>query len=228
MPATGASPDSRIAANPYWIGKKKEKGATTSKGAAFATRTARRMPIDLLGEATPGPGSYMPASTFGKHERSAEKQKQRNRPSSAFKSTSPARPRASNEHVPGPGAHSPKHWVTSAEKKVLNPGASLRSKGKRFGNTGTLDDTSKDKKREPGPGEYNSHTHKTIQNYLTKKRQLMSRQNPGFGASSAAHTLPFEEDIQNDEKAYRESASVSSNEPKYNPDSFKSTGDLSA
>jgi hypothetical protein len=36
----------------------------------------------------------------------------------------------------------------------------------------------------------------------------MSRQNPGFGASSPAHTLPYEVDIANDQKPFREMSAV--------------------
>ena len=188
--------------------KKKAKADAKSK-AAFSTRTARTMQIEYLGEGTPGPGAYLPASTFGKFDKSAEKQKQRNRPTSSFKSTSPSRPRTVNEHVPGPGAHTPSYMATSSVKKLTNPGASMKSKTKRFGGAvGTTDTADKNKAREPGPGDYNSHNAKTIATYLAKKRERMSRQNPGFGASSAAHTLPFETDINEDQKAFREVAST--------------------
>ena len=66
----------------------------------------------------------------------------------------------------------------------------------------------KNKAREPGPGYYDSHVHKTLQTSLAKRRQRMSRQNPGFGASSPAHTLPYEVDIANDQKPFREMSAV--------------------
>ena len=40
----------------------------------------------------------------------------------------------------------------------------------------------------------------------------MSRQNPGFGASSAAHVLPYEVEIANDMKPYQNATSGGPND----------------
>ena len=78
----------------------------------------------------------------------------------------------------------------------------MQSKGQRFNSASKLQ---KAKDSEPGPGAYDAHTHKTIQTFLAAKREKMSRQNPGFGASTAAHTLPYELDIAADQKAFTNS-----------------------
>jgi hypothetical protein len=74
----------------------------------------------------------------------------------------------------------------------------MKSKGERFAKSKSAKVTAS----EPGPGEYDSHTHKTIQTFLTDSHKKMNRQNPGFGASSAAHVLPYEVEIANDLKPY--------------------------
>ena len=78
----------------------------------------------------------------------------------------------------------------------------MKSKGDRFLSPGDAK-SSKVTAREPGPGAYDAHNYNTIQKFLATKRERMSRQNPGFGASSVAHTLPFEVDINNDQKAFQ-------------------------
>jgi hypothetical protein len=79
----------------------------------------------------------------------------------------------------------------------------MKSKGERFAKSKSAKATAS----EPGPGEYDSHTHKTLQTFLTDSHKKMNRQNPGFGASSAAHVLPYEVEIANDLKPYVKHAS---------------------
>jgi hypothetical protein len=205
--ATGASPPP-----PQANGK---KPATKGLGAAarssaknvsnFGQHEKREMRIDFMGEGTPGPGAYLPASTFAKYSKSSSNSAKK--PSSAFRSGSPQRPRMHNEHVPGAGAYSPNK--TSIEKNKTNCGNSLKSKTKRFQSTAGGGAEEREKAVEPGPGYYDSHKAKTIMTSLAKKRERMSRQNPGFGASTPAHTLPYEVDIANDQKAFRETGAVS-------------------
>lgn len=84
----------------------------------------------------------------------------------------------------------------------------MKSKGDRFSSPPGDPSNPKQSSREPGPGYYDAHTHKTIVAFLNKKRELQSRQNPGFGASSPAHTLPYEIDIANDQKAFTNSSTA--------------------
>lgn len=174
---------------------------TPGQKPGFLANTKREMRMEILGEGTPGPGSYLPASTFGKYSKSASS-KMSKMQSSAFKSTSKQRPVNKATSVPGPGSHSPNHQATSREKKGNNPGANMKSKGERFASEPGSPTSPKKGPSEPGPGYYDAHTHKTIQTFLSAKRERMSRQNPGFGASSPAHTLPYELDIANDQKAF--------------------------
>lgn len=173
-----------------------------AKRQAFNSTLQRKMHVDYLGEGTPGPGSYMPASTFGAHAKAVAKstKAEAKRPSSSFRSGSPQRAGNLMQSVPGAGAYSPNS--KSIEKNANNPSAGMKSKSKRFGGmSGPLE--SADAKREPGPGEYESQNHKTIQTYVAKRRERMSRQNPGFGASTPAHTLPYEQDLVNDQKPFQ-------------------------
>ena len=237
--ATGATAGSA----PASAGGAKKKGDKKGTKAPFSVTARREMKIDYLGEQTPGPGSYLPASTFGKYTKGSGMGSKK--PSSAFKSGSAQRARTLNEHVPGPGAHSPNHisternkvtssfgpphvpahhsaacvalcmfgmlhaCVTSTHKyphtvsrrvKQTNPGSPMKSAAQRFGGAGRLE--ARKTAAEPGPGAYDSQEYGTIKAYLAKKRERMSRQNPGFGASTPAHTLPYEEDIHNDQKPF--------------------------
>ena len=99
-------------------GKASRKHSPGKKqGTGFLANSKREMRIDYLGEATPGPGSYLPASTFGKHDKSLSKMSKVQ--SSAFRSGSSQRPKSRPSEVPGPGAHSPNHMATSSEKKKV-------------------------------------------------------------------------------------------------------------
>ena len=89
---------------------------TPGQKPGFLANTKREMRMEILGEGTPGPGSYLPASTFGKYSKSASS-KMSKMQSSAFKSTSKQRPVNKATSVPGPGSHSPNHQATSREKK---------------------------------------------------------------------------------------------------------------
>lgn len=149
----------------------KKKGAKPKP--SFNHSQQRKMPIEYLGEETPGPGSYLPASTFGRYAKST--QQSNKKPSSSFRSGSAQRTQASNQQVPGAGAYTPNKYAT--EKNRNNPSSTMKSKSKRFGSGVGIPDGASDgdRKHEPGPGEYDSHNYKTIQTYLHNKKERMSR-----------------------------------------------------
>ena len=176
--------------------KAKTKGGKLGVFGGGTQRRELQMQTIGAGESGPGPGAYMPASTFGKFEGSREKQQQRSRPTSSFKSLLPARPRPSNEHVPGPGAHSPS--TKAIDKNLTNSAPHLSSKMPLSG--GSMQLVSKATPYHVGPGAYNSHVHNSVAKNIAKKVEMMSRQNPGFGIALPAHELPHEQAVEDDQE----------------------------
>ena len=177
-----------------------EKIKNRKKGGKLGTfgggSTKRELRIDLMGEATPGPGAYMPASTFGKNAVSKEAQLQRSRPSSAFKSKSLQRERPPLANNPGAGQYEPKFGAI--EKNRINPGNSLKSQTVRFGH-GSVDTVSSGTDTDVGPGAYESHVHGSVAKRIAKNVEMMSRQNPGFGIAGPAHELPHEQTVEDEQ-----------------------------
>ena len=176
--------------------EKKKKAGKLGKGGTFGGGSAKRvLQMQLLGEMGPGPGSYLPASTFGKFAVSKEAQQQRSRATSSFKSGSAQRQRPLNMHVPGAGAYSPN--FTSVEKNKINPGSSLSSKSSRISRNDL--DSSQATDSDIGPGAYESHVHNSVARVVAKTVERMSRQNPGFGIAGPAHELPHEQDVEDNQ-----------------------------
>lgn len=138
----------------------KNLAATSKKSASknnragsgsFGTQQQRKLTIEIMGEATPGPGAYNGDTMLrsGKKAALSAFDTGERMPSSSFKSTSVQREKQQNLHVPGAGAYTPQ-W-TAIEKSALNPANGMRSKGPRFS---SADAWERAQKTEPGPGAY--------------------------------------------------------------------------
>jgi len=104
---------------------------------AFGASSARDMKLDIMGEDTPGPGTYRGKKdmTDGQHM-----------PSAAFRSSSSQRAKTRTTETPGAGAYDPRS--AAVEPTAANSGAGMRSKAQRFTTErGTTD-------QGVGPGSY--------------------------------------------------------------------------
>lgn len=170
----------------------KRRGKRPDQRPGFGGSWARNIMMEFSGAdaSNPGPGAYLPASTFGKHAKHQGKASRS--PSPVFRSLTPQREMPHNENVPGAGAYSPE--MTAIEPAALNPASSLKGKGHRFG--GSAKSRADRSEARVGPGAYDSHEHRTVRHDAAKALQTKSRQSPGFGAASTAHFLPHEESLE--------------------------------
>merc|ERR1719240_2384273 len=88
---------------------------------AFGASSARDMKLDIMGEDTPGPGSYR-----GKQQMSDVT----HMPSASFRSSSAQRAKGKMGDTPGAGSYDPN--LGSVEPAAANSGAGMRSKAQRF------------------------------------------------------------------------------------------------
>lgn len=185
----------------------------TKRRTSFGGTSRREMRLDLLGENTPGPGSYQPSSTFARAASSSSfyRNKKLATTTAQFRSNSAQRGAVRNEKLPGPGTFSPN--MNATERNATNSGPHLRAKGSRFAPLEGSDATASTHKPEPGPGAYESHYpekregHPKWRGFLPSQYQTMamdslhamnmgSKQNPGFGIASSQHQLPHETVVQ--------------------------------
>ena len=147
---------------------------------AFGASSARDMKLDIMGEDTPGPGSYRDnAKEFGR-ELFAKG------PSSAFRSSSSQRAKTRLQDTPGAGSYDPN--MRSVEPGSANSGAGMRSKASRF----TAERTTTD--QGVGPGSYENHADGSLAASVAKSVERMSRSNPGFGSRQPARELPYQKE----------------------------------
>ena len=88
---------------------------------AFGASSARDMKLDIMGEDTPGPGSYRSKKQMSDGS---------TMPSSSFRSSSAQRAKVRAQDTPGAGAYEPN--LASVEPASTNGGAGMRGKGQRF------------------------------------------------------------------------------------------------
>mmetsp|Transcript_11743 Transcript_11743/g.23649 ORF Transcript_11743/g.23649 Transcript_11743/m.23649 type:complete len:289 (-) Transcript_11743:551-1417(-) len=131
--------------------KKSASKSMKSGSGSFGARHQRKMHIDIMGEATPGPGAYngdLMMRTGKKANLSAFDTGER-MPSSAFKSKEAQRAPAKAQHVPGPGAYTPNPAALEPNKR--NPANGMKAKGNRFKGASSWE---RAQATEPGPGAY--------------------------------------------------------------------------
>merc|ERR1719424_1627863 len=88
---------------------------------AFGASSARDMKLDIMGEDTPGPGSYRSRK---------EMSESTHMPSAAFRSSSAQRAKGKSADTPGAGSYDPR--MAAVEPASANSGAGMRSKAQRF------------------------------------------------------------------------------------------------
>ena len=145
--------------DPYTISdlastSKKSFGKSNRQGQGeFGGKMRRELAIEIMGEATPGPGAYNGGDMMrtGKVAALAALDSGEKMPMSSFKSKSKQREEPEGSTVPGAGAYSPNHMMTLDSRMSVNAGASMRGKGARFVGASKLE---RDQSVEPGPGAY--------------------------------------------------------------------------
>ena len=167
-----------------------------------------------MGEETPGPGAYMPLSTFAKAASGASYnpgssttsstassiRAPKGMPTALFRSRSPQRGKVGNQLTPGPGTHTP---IFSAQEPNPNRNAAphMAAKGKRFAHGALGWETIVANNTEKvGPGSYETHKFQTLAQDTAHAVSMGSRQNPGFGIGSPQHHLPHETALNEDEE----------------------------
>ena len=128
------------------------KSMRTGQG-DFGGKEKRELAMEILGEATPGPGAYNGDVMMrnGKVAALAALDSGEKMPMSSFKSKSAQREKSENQHVPGAGAYTPNFTLLQDARMSQNAGAGMRGKGPRFVGSTKLE---KDQSAEPGPGAY--------------------------------------------------------------------------
>ena len=151
-------------------------GRSARSGAGgFGSMSARELRVQSAGSDTPGPGTYTQGGGLV--------DKNPNKPSSAFRSTSSQRMKGHTEDVPGIGSYDPN--MGSVEPNNAGSISSMRSKAERFkGESVTT---------EPavGPGAYANEDHNSMAASVATSVMRSSRGGAGFGTKTPQHQLPI-------------------------------------
>jgi len=133
------------------MSKKSVSKNNRSGAGSFGGLQQRKLAVEIMGEATPGPGAYNGDRMMrtGKVAALSAMDSGEKMPMSSFKSQSAQRGKTSNQHVPGAGAYTPAY--SAIEKNALNAAAHMRAKGARFKASDTWE---RAQATEPGPGAY--------------------------------------------------------------------------
>ena len=137
----------------------------------FGGSSARAMKLDIMGEDTPGPGTY---------RSSKEMTEKSHMPSAAFRSSSSQRAKARSSDAPGAGSYHPN--LGSVEPGLSNAGSGMRSKAQRFQTERTNTD------QGVGPGSYD-HEQLVSGQRASIKGKVLDSINSGMSASFRSDTV---------------------------------------
>lgn len=164
--------------------------------AGFGPQTARELPLRILGEDTPAPGSYFQHWTTDIIEGSIFEM-----PNHAFRSGSMQRPLLLPSASPGIGAY---HLnMDSVEPLVPNAGALMvTGRDSRFAGQ-TLPNDGRETGPGVGPGTYNDEKHDSIAQIAEKTLEAMSRgfvdKSASFGTGTPARPIDLSHDRERQE-----------------------------
>ena len=163
-------------------------GRSGSSGhSGFGSAAARGIPLQIMGEDTPGPSDYNPEKTKARPALSSAEG--RSSASSAFRSTSAQRLPPPHSAYPGPAAYDVGY--AQVAPVMGNPVTSKAGRDSRFVGD-FITNVGSENPVQVGPGHVDSHRAKTIAHDLARSVDQMGHIQGAFGVRQAAHLLPPE------------------------------------